>query len=206
MSVASSLLSLARTSTSLFFQQRFGIDQETDPPLSMLAFVFPSILFMVSELAACCVLVGLFVDAYLGAFVYPTYLQLVYYSLAITSALFVHTVISAILIGLNCYYLKGFFTKVSIFSLRKGLQTSKKGLILRFLTTASCHLTIKCKIKYRGIRYGRDISRGIKCQQKLGQDGSGMSGWIGIGHFDLKNFQGKSAKVKYNPNFSRFFS
>ena len=205
MSVASSLLSLARASTSLVFHQRFGSTKKPTHHCQCLPLFFPPYCSWFRNLRLVgSLLVFLLMPILVPLFIPPIYnLSIIHWQ---SRALFLYTQwFQQFWLDLIAIIWRAFF-KVSIFSLRKGVQTSKKGLLLRFLTTASCHLIIKCKIKYRGIRYGRDISGGIKCQQKLGQDGSGMSWWIGIGHFDLKNFQGKSAKVKYNPNFSRFFS
>ena len=118
MAAVSSLLSLARTSTSLFFHQRFGNVQETDPPLLMIAFVFPSMLFMVSELAFGWILACDILSVYLQnilALNGSTLSSLVHYSSVIACVIFVDVVVAAILTGINSSCMRDFYIKVSSF-------------------------------------------------------------------------------------------
>jgi hypothetical protein len=45
-----SFLSVMKTSTLLFFSQRFGIYRDNSPPLKNMAFVFPLVFFIVLDL------------------------------------------------------------------------------------------------------------------------------------------------------------
>ena len=99
-SLLASWLSLARSSTSLFFYQRLGTERDADAPMPMLILVFPAVLLLIFDLA-----VG-------WQFVSESMTPFVNFWMSITLLIFSHILLSAIMSGCYCFCNRDLLTKV----------------------------------------------------------------------------------------------